>query len=298
MGKSASGLANMSRRQRDMAMGIKKVVDDSIYSSGWYKDEVAKAERGNREHIAKFDRSFLGVMAKAEADGVKGSPRAPLKLGGNDGGNAGDHHASKVADLLVEAESYPDRASALQHLLHSPRGQALLTRMHKADQTVKESPMSSLQDIAKTHGVAGVVQIAKNITEEQRSFRITEAEFVNLIDTAARVAHPELGALAFEKVYERNPVLARAIAVIKAWPSPMSLTPTMVGGTDSMLQVFDANPDARQQLTEMAESQRRAGESAAQAFERVYLDPANRHLAEAERGQNRPQPTTIFPLPR
>ena len=34
--------------------------------------------------------------------------------------------------------------------------------------------MTSLQDIAKTHGVAGVVQIAKNIVEEEKSFRITE----------------------------------------------------------------------------------------------------------------------------
>jgi hypothetical protein len=169
---------------------------------------------------------------------------------------------------------------------------------HGYQKSAKESPMSSLQDIAKTHGVPGVVEIAKNIVDAEKSYRITEEEFVNLIDTAARVAHPALGARAFEKVYERNPVLAKAIAVIKAWPSPMSLTPTMVGGTDAMLQVSDANPDALQQLTEMAESQRRAGESSAQAFERVYLDPANRHLAEAERGQNRPQPTTIFPLPR
>jgi hypothetical protein len=30
---------------------------------------------------------------------------------------------------------------------------------------------------------------------------------------------------------------------------------------------------------------------------RIYLDPANRHLAEAERAANRPRPTTIFPMP-
>jgi hypothetical protein len=56
--------------------------------------------------------------------------------------------------------------------------------------------------------------------------------------------------------------------------------------------------DAYQQLTRLAEQQRRAGETASQAFERVYLDPANRHLAEAERAANRPQPTTYFPMPR
>jgi hypothetical protein len=152
--------------------------------------------------------------------------------------------------------------------------------------------------IAKTHGVAGVVEIAKNIVEEQKSFRITEEEFVKLIDTAARVAHPELGARALERVYERNPVLAKAITVIKAWPSPMSLTPTMVGGVDALHEVNDDSPSAYEKLVEMAERQRRAGETASQAFERVYLDPANRHLAEAERARNRPRPTTYFPMPR
>jgi hypothetical protein len=45
---------------------------------------------------------------------------------------------------------------------------------------------------------------------------------------------------------------------------------------------------ALDQLTEMAERQRRDGETQAQAFQRVYLDPANAHLAEAERAENRP----------
>src|SRR5580704_13805896 len=54
-----------------MAMGIRKVGDDSgsVYDTDWYKESVVKAERGNREHIAKFDRSFNGVMAKAAANG-------------------------------------------------------------------------------------------------------------------------------------------------------------------------------------------------------------------------------------
>jgi hypothetical protein len=56
--------------------------------------------------------------------------------------------------------------------------------------------------------------------------------------------------------------------------------------------------DAYQQLTRLASQQRRAGETASQAFERIYLDPANKHLAEAERSANRPQPTTNYPFPR
>jgi len=45
---------------------------------------------------------------------------------------------------------------------------------------------------------------------------------------------------------------------------------------------------AYDQLVAMAERQRKDGETAAAAFMRVYLDPANASLASAERAQNRP----------
>jgi hypothetical protein len=106
-----------------MAMGIKKVGDDSgsVYDSDWYKESVVKAERGNREHLAKHDRSFYGHLAKADA-----KSRDLADGGDDDVGKQADHHASTVADLLVEAGSFPHRAAALQHLLHKPSGQALL----------------------------------------------------------------------------------------------------------------------------------------------------------------------------
>src|ERR1700726_3728563 len=95
----------------------------SVHSEPWYCEQAAIAERQNREHIAKYDRSFNGIMAKAEAD------RDETDRKRNDGsGGASDHHASKVADLLVEAGSFPHRAAALQHLFHKPEGQALLRR--------------------------------------------------------------------------------------------------------------------------------------------------------------------------
>jgi hypothetical protein len=107
----------------------------TVYDSDWYRDHVAKAERGNREHVARYDRSFNGVMAKADDDGDHDAgdrhDRVPVV----------DHHASTIANLLVEAGSFPHRAAALHHLLHKPSGQALLARMHKAaDQPAKETP--------------------------------------------------------------------------------------------------------------------------------------------------------------
>jgi hypothetical protein len=246
-------------------------------------------ERTQRRHRQAFEK----ILSKADDDDHDASDdpvRAP----------AVDHHISRLADLVAEgSDGKLDRAAALRWLLHHRDGIAM-ARTHKREDETMSTGIESLENIVKSHGVAGVVAIAKNITEADKSYALTETEFVHLIDTAARVAHSDLGARAFEKVYERNPVLAKAIAVIKAWPSPMSLVPTLVGGPDAMHEAIDdtEQSEAYQKLVDMAERQRRAGESASQAFERVYLDPANRHLAEAERSANRPRPTTQYPFPR
>jgi hypothetical protein len=206
--------------------------------------------------------------------------------GDGGGGVSNDHHASKVADLLVEAGSHSSRASALAYLLHNSHGAALLhrTRTHKAE---KEQPtmssIESLENIVKAHGVDGVVQIAKNIADEQKSFRITEKEMVDLIDTAARISHPELGALAFEKVYEHNPVLARAISVIKAAGAAFDVT--IVNPGDATYQTVNATEqsEAYQQLEALASKLHASATgklTKEQAFARVFEDPKNSALSQ------------------
>jgi hypothetical protein len=215
-----------------------------------------------------------------------------------------DHHASTIADLLVEAGSFPHRAAALQHLLHKPEGQALLRRMHKAaEQPEKESTMDkSLQAIAKDHGVPGVVEIAKNIVDEQKSFRLTEDEFCKLIDTAARVAHPELGARAFEKVYERNPLLAKAIAVIKAGLAEQLLSggmPVQVVGGEDARDVNDPKA-ALEAYARLQEIGRQKWPSASEAvqFTNAFTDPANRKLAAKAHRRPTPPAGGAYPMPR
>ena len=152
--------------------------------------------------------------------------------------------------------------------------------------------IESLENIAKTHGVAGVVQIAKNIVEEQKSFRIAEEEFCKLIDAAARVAHPELGARAFEKVYEHNPVLAKAIAVIKA-ASWLDLQPQVISGGD-----LRDEDDREQAMRQLAEIGRKMAPSATpeRQFVLAFEDPKNAALvAKAHR---RPTATTYYEFPR
>jgi len=73
----------------------------------------------------------------------------------------------------------------------------------------------------------------------------------------------------------------------------MSLEPRVTsGGMDSFLDVDADAPAAYQELMKLVEQQRREGESEAAAFERVFLDPANRTLAMKALGQ---RPTESSP---
>jgi hypothetical protein len=240
-------------------------------------------------------RLFLDVLDEMEDEEDKDRERDA-----DDTEKRADHHASVVADLLVEAGSHSSRASALAYLLHNSHGAALLHRTRKAE---KEQPtmssIESLENIVKAHGVAGVVQIAKNIADEQKSFRITEKKMVDLIETAARISHPELGALAFEKVYEHNPVLARAISVIKAAGAAFDVT--IVNPGDATYQTVNATEqsEAYQQLEALASKLHATATgklTKEQAFARAF--EANPALAAKAHRRPTPPPGGAYPHPR
>ena len=101
----------------------------------------------------------------------------------------------------------------------------------------------------------------------------------------------------FARAFETNPELAkRAISrppPSTIFPHPtskaMSLEPRVTsGGMDSFLDVDADAPAAYQELMKLVEQQRREGESEAAAFERVFLDPANKTLALRALGQRAP----------
>src|SRR5262249_39269118 len=131
-----------------------------------------------------------------------------------------EHHASKVADLLVESGSHNTRGDALAYLLHHPRGIATLQRLSKSN-TSEESPaMDKKANLAELAKRAGVVAIAKAIVDEDHAFGITETELTDLVIAEAKKNHPDLtDAQAFAKVYseqtEQGVVLRRAFQVAK-----------------------------------------------------------------------------------
>jgi Arc/MetJ-type ribon-helix-helix transcriptional regulator len=209
-----------------------------------------------------------------------------------------DHHASVVANLLVESGRFGSRSEALHHLLHKPGGRALLASLHKAAETAKESTMKTqeLRDIAK----GGIHAIAKAMTDENRGYGITEHEFVDLI--GKHDPRPgESEAQTFTRHYTAQTadslMLRKAHALTKG---VANLTPTMVGGPDAMREAVDntEQSEAYAKLESMAERMRATSPwlSAAQAFSAVFQEPKNAKLAAS--AHRRPSAaSTSYPFP-
>jgi hypothetical protein len=278
-----------------MAMGIRKVGDDSgsVYDTEWYKESVVKAERGNREHIAKYDRSFAGIMAKGDAKSQD------LADGDNDAGTEkrADHHASTIANLLVESGRFPHRTAALDHLLNSPHGNALLARLHKAaDQTAKETTMTTshnelVQDIVKRYGI---VALAKSMVQDQKSYGLDEPTFTRLAtEHAQRVYLNDRPDVAFSKLYQSEESVRRACQIAKAMPFQVDLTPLVVGGADT--QNVDDPSEAIAQLKQLG-ARKWPTATEAQQFANAFTDPVNAKLAA--KAHRRPSPTTSYEFPR
>jgi hypothetical protein len=236
-------------------------------------DEPHVEEASRRGGYEKFLKIFT---SKAEADD-----------GGNDAGSLPNHPVVQAARLLVASEKFGDYGQALDFLLNKPAGQALLTRL-KAAEPAKESTMDSLASIAKDIGIVGV---AKAIVSEQRSYGISESEFVGLVTEHAAKQHPELRPdAAFAKLYESEEIVRRACSVLKSAPLVADLTPLQVGGTDA--QALDDPQAALAQLPELGQ-QRWPNERPDVQFSRAFeLRPDL-----AVKAHRRPSPTTSFAFP-
>jgi hypothetical protein len=238
-------------------------------------------------------RSFNEIMkAMADHDDASDDPIRPP---------AATHHASTVADLLIESGRFPDRTEALHHLLNTPHGQALLQRMHKAaDQTAKETtPMTTshnelVQDIVKRFGI---VALAKSMVQDQKSYGLDEHTFTRLATEHAQRVYPNFRPdSAFSKLYESEESVRRACQIAKA----QTLEPVMVGGPDATHEAINntEQSEAYQQLVDMAEKLRAESPflSADQAFARVFENP--KHAAIAAKAHRRPSATTSYEFPR
>jgi hypothetical protein len=295
------GKVKVERRQRLLDI-CKHVVDNPHDVDG---DTKAALKRATLKYAATQyvdteqalknlyqEESELGSLLRkavevvADHDASDDPIRAPVS----------DHHASTVADLLVEAGTFPHRAAALHHVLHSARGQALLTRMHK-----KESPMQdTVLTIIKDAGIAGVCAaiVAKGSTT------ISEHELVEAASKVAAERYPGLTeAQAFDKVYsdrgDEGRLLRSAVAIAKAMPFVADLTPLVVGGVDAMhAAVSDTeSSEAYAQLQQIGRD-KWPTLSEAQQFANAFTDPVNAELARKAHRRPTPPVGGAYPFPR
>jgi hypothetical protein len=208
-----------------------------------------------------------------------------------DGTGSGDTHlASTIADLLVEAGSMPDRATALLYLLHTAHDSSLVQRMNAAKRdNKKETTMSRMDElrslVAKSSG--GVETLAKMLLDSPaHAARLSEAEYTALVTEQAKREHPTLKAeQAFAKYFGEHETIRRAHALINKAASPYA-----TGPEPSVEKQSDGDASAYNALMEKAAELRAQNPtlSKEQAFAKAYSDPANAELAAAERLGSRP----------
>jgi len=230
------------------------------------------------ERIFKADESDVDDEPETDTDDDRlGGDADEERLDGDNGsnsengnGNEPRHLVDQLADLMVEAGSADGevtREQALQYLLHSERGQALVARMSqhrkqidavcrkfatgKGKDTMNRS--EQLRVVVKRAG--GAYRLAKSIATTGRS-AVSEHELTQLVVDAAKREHPDLSdAQAFAKVFgaatPEGEMLRKAIAVAKAAQLEIMPDATEAGDTD----VEDDSGKATAQMERLVDEQ-------------------------------------------
>jgi hypothetical protein len=234
----------------------------AIYPKGdrWYLDEVADPDDIDEREDGDDDDDDVG-----KRDAIT------------------DHPVVQLTRLLVASGKFGDHAQALDHLLHTASGQGLLQRtLHKTEQT-KENNMDSIHAIMKSNGIARTCAaiIQKGATA------ISEHELVAAATAVAHERHPGLSAsAAFAKVYadqgDEGRVLREAVNVAKVsqWLAAGSTVPAKAadrGSNSAYGELMRKAAELRNARPELSE---------AQAFAKVFSDPANIALAKRERQES------------
>jgi hypothetical protein len=266
------------------------------------RDQIAKRRNVQRrfEKIFKADDEPDEDVEDDRVDDDSGEERLDDGNGNGNGNDNGDarHLVDTLADLLVESGS-PDgdgeitREQALQYLLHSERGQALVSRMSQHRKRIGKDTMNRSEQLrAVVRKAGGVWPLCKSIATSGRS-SVTEHELTQLVVDAAKREHPDLSdARAFAKLFgaatPEGEMLRKAITVAKA---------AQVAGDDGDAEDAAA---AWQALHRFAEQHQRSNPELTpdQSFARVFADPRNAELAQ--RAHRRPvaNQKMLYPFPR
>jgi hypothetical protein len=193
----------------------------------------------------------------------------------------------KDDDDARHLQELAEKRRALRHAMHDKISTAL--GMHKAN-TDKEQQMP--ETFQKMVADLGVIQVAKAVVKRGHSTAISETEYTEAVTDLAAKRYPDAPRdVAFAKLFSEQSdeaaTLRRAYSIIKNFPMMMVVEPVQVDDREATAVTGDPY-DA---LMSKAEALRRSdpGLSVAQAFSKAFTDPANAHLAQKERQQNRPR---------
>jgi hypothetical protein len=265
------------------------------------RDDTPRSKPHVERHarrLRKFQAmSFNAVLARMEAEAMAKAGADGDEIDRDDGDGDTNHPIVQLATLLVASGKFSDHAQALDHLLNTPRGVALV-RTHKAAKD--DPPMDTILSIMKSGGISATCAaiVAKGSTT------ILQDDLVAAVSKVAHERYPELSsAQAFTKIYSdptEGRVVRDAINIAKA-----SLAETMLGpglpvqvvGGPAAQDVNNATEveRAREELMRIGRLQYpRRTEN--EVFEMAFTDPRNATIVA--RLYQRPTPTSIYPMPR
>lgn len=173
------------------------------------------------------------------------------------------------------------RSEAKHFLLHDPDGRALLRDSGGDIDTLADHVVEASQRATNKRNEASKMD---RMTKNVRS--MGEAEYTRIVGDYAKRLYPELSReRAFTKVFTADDAASQAIRYF--W----KLAKQGSAAVDEDERDDDDEDDALEELERLAEQERRRenGMSKAQAFAKVYQDPANVDLVKRERRQNRPR---------
>jgi hypothetical protein len=217
---------------------------------------------------------------------------------GDDGESlSSDHPAIQIADLLVNAGRFPNRAAAVDFLLHTTEGTSTLRRHSMSKQ--EHSMPDTIEKIIKDHGI---ISLAKLIADDNDPHGLDETAFTKHVTEFATLRWPHLRAdAAFARLFDDAgdvaKVLHRAWSVVKSMPIQVTLDPRVTSG-EGVFQDTLTNTESSEAYAQLKELGRQKWPTAteAQQFANAFSDPANAKLAA--KAHQRPAATTSYPFPR
>jgi hypothetical protein len=209
------------------------------------------------------------------------------------------HFAEEVAGLLVRSGRFSSDQEALDFLLGSQHGAALLQRLRQSKRTTKYTRKEFRVDRTQVlkgylKSAGGLDGLCRQIVKEGTT-DIHEAELTGMITAEAKHAEPDMSeAKAFNKMFcdpsPRGVLLRQAINVAKA----QAIMPVETESGSSPVE--DDTQEATRQLTALAEAQiRRAPEMTRQAAWDVVVRD---NPSLAERAFRRPEAKAYLQFPR